>query len=71
MPFRRVSLVLLFLGAWGVAACSGDDSAALPLPEGGATATGDGAAHEGGSVDASPGSDGSDGGVVADAVSGG
>jgi len=69
MSFRYGSLVLFFLGAVGVAGCSGDDSAALPLPEAGATPTGggDGAAREGGSVDASAGGDG---GISVDARAG-
>jgi hypothetical protein len=54
MYFPRVALFgLLFLTA-GLPACSGDDSAALPFPEAGPSATdgsADGAAHEAGSVD--------------------
>jgi hypothetical protein len=52
---QRVALFVLLFVTSGLAACSGDDSAALPLPEAGPTPTdgsAEGAAREAGSADA-------------------
>ncbi len=69
MSFRYASFVLFFLGTLSVAACSGDDSAALPLPDAGPTPTTDAGAHEGGAVDAGAVSDaGAPGDGAADAA---
>lgn len=59
MFFRHFAFVPLFLFATttGLLACTGDDSAALPLPDAGPTPSGEagaeaGGAHEGGAGDA-------------------